>query len=166
MSIAFDLLGFGAPAQINDRRRIGRRTRRFGVAIFLASVAVNAALGIYAVLTPGFGEIQGKILGTSLCVTGAVLIALACEPAWERKLLGFVPPAAAALGVIGFALAITGIWVEPGTETWAKVMMTIVTVSVAGVVASLLSLARVAPRHAGGKVACQLDITHVIVRGR
>jgi hypothetical protein len=111
-------------------------------------VAFNAAFGIYAVLAPGFGETQGKILGTSLCITGAVLIALACEPAWERRLLGPVPPAAAAFGAIGFALAIAGIWTEPASETWAKVMMTILTISVAGVIASLLSLARVAPQHA------------------
>ena len=105
-------------------------------------------LGIYAVLAPGFGETQGKILGTSLCVTGAVLIALACEPAWERKLLGPVPAASAFLGVVGFTFAIAGIWAEPESETWAKVMMTIFTFSIAGVAASLLALARVAPRHA------------------
>ena len=69
------------------------------------SIAVNAALGIYAVLAPDFGDTQGKILGTSLCVTGAVLLALACEPAWERRLLGPVPPLGAVLGAVGFALA-------------------------------------------------------------
>jgi len=148
MSIAFDSHGFRASTQLAERRPVGRRMRRFGIGIFFASVAVNAALGIYAVLAPGFGETQGKILGTSLCVTGAVLIALACEPAWERKLLGVVPPAAAVLGAVGFALAIAGIWAEPQSETWAKVMMTIFTFSVAGVAASMLALARVAPQHA------------------
>jgi len=34
---------------------------------------VNAALGIYALVVPGFGETQ-NILGTSLCVTGATLV--------------------------------------------------------------------------------------------
>ena len=130
-----------------EPRPVGRRARRVGVAAFFASVAVNAALGIYAVVAPGFGETQGKILGTSLCITGAVLLALACEPAWERRLLGLVPPAAAVLGVVGFALAIGGIWTEPESETWARVMGTIFTFSIAGVVASLLILARVAPRH-------------------
>jgi hypothetical protein len=131
----------------SDSRPVGRRARRVGVAVFFASVAVNAALGIYAVLAPGFGETQGKILGTSLCLTGAVLVALACEPAWERKLLGLVPPAAAVLGAVGFALAIAAIWIEPEGATWGRVMTTIFTVSVAGVAASLLALARVAPRH-------------------
>lgn len=130
-----------------EQRPVGRRARRIGVAIFFGSVAVNAAIGIYAVLAPGFGETQGKILGTSLCVTGGVLLALACEPAWERKLLGFVPPTAAVLGGIGFTLAIAAIWIEPDSETWGRAMMTIFTASAAGVAASLLALARVAPRH-------------------
>jgi hypothetical protein len=81
-------------------------------------------------------------------VTGAVLVALACEPAWERKRLGIVPPVSAALGAVGFALAIALVWAEPASETWAKVLMTTFTVAAAGVVASLLALARVAPRHA------------------
>jgi len=147
MSIACGPRGFHAPTQLAERRPVGRRTRRLGIAIFFVSVAVNAVLGIYAVLAPGFGETQGKILGTSLCVTGAVLIALACEPAWERKLLGPVPAASAFLGVVGFTFAIAGIWAEPESETWAKVMMTIFTFSIAGVAASLLALARLAPRH-------------------
>jgi hypothetical protein len=118
-----------------------------GLALFFASVAVNAVLGIYAVLAPDFGETQGKILGTSLCVTGAVLIALACEPAWERNLLGLVPPAAATLGALGFVVAIAGIWTGHESETWTRVMATIFTLAAAGVVASLLALARVSPRH-------------------
>jgi hypothetical protein len=130
-----------------ERRSPGRRARRIGVAVFFGSVAVNAALAIYALLAPDFGETQGKILGTSLCVTGAVLLALACEPAWERGLLGFVPPATAVLGAIGFGLAIATIWAEPSAEIWGNLLLTIFTAAVAGVAASLLALARVAPRH-------------------
>lgn len=142
------LPGVRGPGRLAGRRRVGRRTRRVGISIFFGSVVVNAALGIYAVLAPGFGETQGRILGTSLCVTGAVLLALACEPAWERGLLGFVPPAAATLAALGFALAVGGIWTEPETEVWAKIMVTILTFSVAGVVASLLALAPLTSRHA------------------
>lgn len=130
-----------------ERRHLGRRARRIGVAVFFGSVAVNAALGIYALLAPGFGETQGKILGTSLCVTGAVLLALACEPAWERGRLGYVPPAAAALGAVGFGLAAATMWAEPTGDTWGKLLLTTFTAAVAGVAASLISLALVAPRH-------------------
>jgi hypothetical protein len=111
------------------------------------SIVLNAALGIYAVLTPDFGAIQGKILGTSLCVTGAVLLALACEPAWERRLLGPVPIAGASLGLLGFSLAIVLIWAEPEGETLGRMMGTILVLSGAAVVASLLALSRLTPGH-------------------
>jgi hypothetical protein len=131
-----------------ERRPVGGRLRRFGLGIFFVSIAVNAALGIYAVLAPDFGDTQGKILGTSLCVTGAVVLALACEPAWERKLLGPVPPIGAVLGAVGFALAVIGIWTETESEFWGKAMGTIFAVATACAVASLLALAQLAPRHA------------------
>ena len=137
----------GTSRRSAEGRSFGRRVRRFGLGVFFASIAVNAALGIYAVLAPDFGETQGKILGTSLCVTGAVVLALACEPAWERKLLGPVPAAGAVLGAVGFAFAVAGIWTEPESEIWGKTMGNIFTVAVACAVASLLVLARLSPWH-------------------
>ncbi len=128
-------------------RPVGRRLRRIGLGAFFASIAVNAALGIYAVLAPGFGETQGKILGTSLCVTGAVLLGLACEPAWERCLLGPVPIVGTALGAFGFGLAIVQIWAEPAEDTLGKLTGTALVVAVACVVASLLALSRLARGH-------------------
>jgi hypothetical protein len=38
-------------------------------------------------------------------------------------------------------------WTEPASETWARVLGTVFTLSIAGVAASLLILARVAPWH-------------------
>lgn len=130
-----------------EGRPVGRRVRGLGLGIFFLSVAVNAVLGIYALLAPDFGETQEKILGTSLCVTGAVVFALAGEPAWERRFLGPVPPLGAALGIVGFTLAIAGIWTEARSETLGQTMGTIFTLAAACAVASLLALARLAPRH-------------------
>jgi hypothetical protein len=121
--------------------------RRIGLGVFFASVAVNAVLGIYAVLAPDFGETQGKILGTSLCVTGAALLALACEPAWERRLLGSAPYLGTALGAVGFGLAIGGIWAEAESDTFLRVMASAFTIAVVCTVASLLVLSRPAPGH-------------------
>jgi hypothetical protein len=121
--------------------------RRIGLGAFFVSVAVNAALGIYAVLAPDFGETQGKILGTSLCVTAAVLLALACEPAWERTLLGPVPYLGAALGAIGFGLVIAAMWIEPESDVYGNVTSSTLTVAGACVAASLLVLARLAAHH-------------------
>jgi hypothetical protein len=121
--------------------------RRIGLGTFFASVTVNAALGIYAVLVPEFGETQGKLLATSLCVTGAVLLALACEPAWERRLLGPVPYLGAVFGTIGFGLTIAGIWSEPESEAFGQTTTSVMALAVAGALASLLALARLTPGH-------------------
>jgi MFS family permease len=126
---------------------VGRRLRRAGLAVFFASVTVNAVLGIVAVLSPDFGDTQGKILATSLCVTGAVILALACEPAWERGLLGLVPLTGAVLGTAGFALAIGGIWAEPTGDTYGRIQGSVFAYAGACVLASLLALAALAPRR-------------------
>jgi hypothetical protein len=120
--------------------------RRIGLGVFFASVVLNAALGIYAVLAPSFGDTQGKILATSLCITGAALLALACEPAWERSLLGPVPYVGAALGALGFGLVIAGLWTEP-SELFGRLTGSVLTMAVACAAASLIALVQLAPRH-------------------
>jgi MFS family permease len=146
MSVAVHELG-GPGTGPTQPKVFGRRVRRVGLGIFFASISLNAALGILALLAPDFGETQGKILGTSLCVTGAILLALACEPAWERSLLGPVPYAGAVLGSVGFALAIAIIWSEPKGDIWGKLIGSTFTLAVAACLASLLALAPLAPRH-------------------
>ena len=132
---------------IHERTPVGGKMRRVGLGVFFASVAVNAALGIYAVVAPEFGETQGRVLATSLCVTGAVLLALACEPAWERRLLGPVPYLGAVIGALGFGLVIVVVWAEPESELFGNTTSSAMTVAVAGAAASLLALARLAPPH-------------------
>jgi hypothetical protein len=131
----------------SERRTFRHGVRRIGLGVFFASVAVNAVLGIYALLAPDWGETQTKILLTSLCVTGAVLLALACEPAWERRLLGPVPYAGAILGAVAFAMTIVAIWTETDNETAAKALGSTFTIAAACVVASLVALVRLPPGH-------------------
>jgi hypothetical protein len=120
--------------------------RQVALTVFFGSVAVNAILGIYALLSPGFGDTEGKVLLTSLSVTGAIVLSLACAPAWERGLLGRLPLVGAATGVAGFALAIASIWSEPSGEALPKLMGTFLTLSAGAALACLLSLATLAPR--------------------
>ncbi|MDH4178132.1 MAG: hypothetical protein OEV72_11160 [Thermoleophilia bacterium] len=122
--------------------------RRAAIAFFFASVALNACLGIVALVMGDFGQTQGKVLGTSLCVTAAVMLALAATPAWERRLLGPVPAVGASSGAVGFALLIVAIWLgEDASPTLGKAVGTALTVGGAGSLASLLALPRLAPRH-------------------
>lgn len=92
---------------------------RIGLRVFLALVAVNAAMGVAAILGADLDGTGGQVYLTSLVVTGGVMFALACSlghrvrdlgPAW---LLGL---AATAIGTITL---IVGIWTDPdGDAIW------------------------------------------------
>jgi hypothetical protein len=124
-----------------------RRLRRLGIGLFFGSVAVNAALGIAALVIGEFSDTHGKILGTSLSVTGALVIALACLPAWERDLLRWAPLLGAALGAVAFALVIALLWAGGDDEVLGKTMGSTMIVAVACTLACLLALPRLAPRY-------------------
>lgn len=153
MSVGFRHVGADLPGRPSERRTLSGTVRRVALATFFVSVGINAALGIYAVLSPDLGDTQGRILATSLCVTGALLVALACGPAWERGLLGPVPLLGAGSGAIAFALMITNIWVEPETDLLGKVMGTTLAAAAGLTLASLLALVRLERRHAWIRLA-------------
>jgi len=120
--------------------------RRIGLRIFFASVALNAALAIVALLAGSFGELEGKILFSSLCVTGALVLVLACEAARERGALGLLPRAGSAASLAGFALLIAGIWTESEDSSLTRITSTLLAAAVAAALVSLLSLAELPPR--------------------
>lgn len=124
-----------------------RRLRRIGLRLFFTSVACNAAIAIYALLAPDFSSTDGKILMTSLYVTAALVLGLACEPALERGLVAPLPLLASALGAIGFALLIAALWAgdEP-PPALLDLAGTVMTLALAGTLVSLLALAHLSHR--------------------
>jgi hypothetical protein len=124
-----------------------RRPRRPLLAIVGASIAVNAALGIYALVVPHFGSLQGRVLATSACVTGAGVLTLACLPAWERRRLSILPRLGVATTPVGFALIVVGLWAGIDNSAYGKALGTVLVVAVVCVIACVLSLAELAPRY-------------------
>ncbi len=124
----------------------GHGHRRLALAVFFGSVLCNAALGIAGLAGNGFGDTEGKLFATSLSVTAALLLGLLCLPAWERGLLGVVPAVSALAAGVGFALVVASIWSEAG-DLMGRVVATVLVPAGAGVLASLVALARLAPRH-------------------
>ena len=122
------------------------RYRRPVLAFVLGAIALTAALGLYAVLVPDFGDLQAKILGTSASISGASILVLACMPALERRLYLPVPLLGAAASVLAFALIVIGIWSEPSHDAYWKTMGTTLVVGVWGALVSLLALAPLLPR--------------------
>jgi hypothetical protein len=120
--------------------------RRIVLRLFFVSVALNAALAIYAVLAGAFGDVEGNILFTSLCVTGAAILVIGCETARERRRLGPLPRLGQAAAVAGFSLLVITIWVEPEGDALPRAAGTLITVACAAALLSLLTLAALAPR--------------------
>jgi hypothetical protein len=116
------------------------------LSIVLLTIAVTAALGVYAVAVPQFGELQAKVLGTSASVSGACILTLACLPGWERNRLRPLSQFGTAAAVLGFALLIAGIWSEPSADYW-KAAVTVLLLALWAGIASLLALARLVSRY-------------------
>lgn len=142
MSVVVHHIGPGTSRGPAERRTFGPSVRKVGLGVFFVSVALNAALGIYAVLMPEFGDTAQRTLFTSLCITGALLLALCCEPAWERQLLGPVPATGAVLGAAAFAGLIVGVWTEPESEVLRNLLWSTFAIAIACTTSSLVVLER------------------------
>ena len=132
---------------LKARAQTGRRPRRPLLAVVGASIVVNAAFGIYAIVVPHFGSLQGKVLATSACVTGAGVLTLACLPAWERGRLSLLPRLGVTAAPLGFTLIVIGLWAGIDNEAYARSLGTVLVVAVACVLACVLALAELAPRY-------------------
>lgn len=114
---------------------------------FLASIAINAALGIWALLGGDFGETQGRVLATSFLVSGAMLGVLVNGACLRRRILWPLPLVAAvtaAGGMLWFALLV---WAEPRADAWFKIGGTLLTVAAGATLAGLLALLDLRPAH-------------------
>jgi len=113
----------------------------------LGAIAVTAALGLYAVLVPDFGELQAKVLGTSAAISGASILVLACTPAWEKGLVRPLPVVASGLTVVALLLVVVGMWGDVSGDAYWKTMGSALILAVWAVLVCLLALARLAPRY-------------------
>jgi hypothetical protein len=120
--------------------------KKLALTIFFASVVINAALGIIALFAGDFGDIQVKILMTSLSVSAASVLSLAMFPARERGLLGRVPDAGIVLSVAGFSLLVILVWTEFGQDSLGRTVGSLLTFAVAAGYVSLLALSVVQPK--------------------
>jgi multisubunit Na+/H+ antiporter MnhG subunit len=120
---------------------------KIGLRVFLALVALNAAVGVAAILGADLDGNGGRVYLTSLVVTGGVMFALACSlghrvrdlgPAW---LLGL---AATAIGTITL---IVGIWTDPAGDAIWQVAGTCWVIATAVALATLLGLCALPDRY-------------------
>lgn len=114
------------------------RTRRVARRVTLASIFANALLGVWAV-AGSLGEVESRILATSLLVTACGAVAVACGTAIPEGRLGPLPLIGIGAAVPGFALLIAGFWENFGLDLLWRTGATLVAVAVFAAFASLLS---------------------------
>lgn len=121
--------------------------RRYGIRFVLASIAVNAVIGIIAIVSGDFSNLDAKILVTSMSVTGGSVLALASLAARTQQFVKYVPEAGAAFSIIGFALLTYGAWTEFDSEDVGKAAGTAILFASGVTHAGLLSRSRLLPRY-------------------
>ncbi|NNF68172.1 MAG: hypothetical protein HKN01_00240 [Acidimicrobiia bacterium] len=119
--------------------------RRVALWLLIASVAVTAAIAIWAVAFGDFDDTTGRILGTSLSLAGGSLLALAASTGWDNARIAAIIGVSGA--VLGFGLVIVGIWSDPDNEVFWKLTVSAITVGVTGAWIALLATARLAAEH-------------------
>lgn len=120
--------------------------RRLAVAALIASLVVSGLLGIAALLVQEFGELQFKVLLSSLTVSAASILALASGAALRlgRRRLA---EAGIVTTVLSAVLILVLLWFEVNEIWFVRAVASVGTVAVALSHASLLALARLSPRY-------------------
>jgi hypothetical protein len=126
--------------------------KKFFLYLLVCSIALSALMGIWAIISGEFGELQGKTLGTTLTVVGTSILGLACgafleSPRSENALLRFVPIAGIVLSIVSATLALWMIWTFFNSgEGIVKTFFICLIFAFSFAQLSLLSLARLAKR--------------------
>lgn len=122
------------------------KARRIALRALLASIAVSAIMGVLAVLSGRFGEFEMKVLATSMSLSGACVLGMACLTGWH--LSGGMVMSRLGVGAAMAALVIVlpGIWTEVSDDGWWQVAASLVVVAIASAHGCLLAHARLAPR--------------------
>jgi hypothetical protein len=121
--------------------------------LLICSIALSALMGIWAILSGEFGELQGKVLGTTMTVVGTSILGLACgafleSPRARGTALFIVPLAGIVLAVLCALITMWAIWGEISWtyKTVYKTLFVSLMFSFSLAQLSLLSLARLAKR--------------------
>ena len=93
-----------------------RGYRRIAIVALVASLSITAVVGIVTLLSGDFGEVQGRVLGTTLLIAGASILALCHLSVVGRpvRVVGFVGLGASAVALVIGLLLIWTPWYDNG----------------------------------------------------
>lgn len=121
--------------------------------LLICSIALSALMGIWAIISGEFGDLQGKILLTTLTVVGTSILGLACgafleSPRAQNSTLKAVPAAGIIIAVLCALASVWLIWGSSGRSENGLFKLFFITLIFAFSLAqlSLLSMAHLARR--------------------
>lgn len=114
------------------------RFRRAARWVILASLFLNALLGIWA-MAGSLGEVESRILFTSLLITACGAVAVACSAAIPERRLGPLPVTGIVIAVVAFSLVIASLWKDFRPSALWQTGTTLVVVAGGIAFASVLS---------------------------
>lgn len=127
--------------------------KKFFLYLLICSIALSALMGIWAILSGEFGQLQERILGTTLTVVGTSILGLACgafleSPRSRGTPLFVVPLAGIILAVLSALITMLMLWdlISWRFEGVYKTLFVSTIFSFSLAQLSLLSLARLAGR--------------------
>lgn len=127
--------------------------KRIALWFLIISVAISAALGILAILTGNFGELEIRIILTTLTISAASVCALAGGALWEIRNTPALPSICVVLAILAALQLIIGIWLDPADPVFWRLAASVSVLAVASAQASLVSLAKLARRFNWTRVA-------------
>ncbi|PYT01325.1 MAG: hypothetical protein DMF63_00290 [Acidobacteria bacterium] len=128
--------------------------RRLFLYLLIASVALSALIGIGVLLFGDFGNIEVRVLMTTLTVTVTCICGLACGAYLETGRGKYLPLAGIAFSIISALMCFLIIWdVLDDSEPFIKSFLTVVILAASCSHLSLLSLARLDSRFAWTRIA-------------
>jgi hypothetical protein len=136
---------------------------RVALIALLAALAMNALLGIIIVLKGDFGDIEGKLLGTTFALALFTVLAIPSTVQLGRGRFYALSGFGISVSVIAFTLAVSAIWSDGALEDvfLTKLMGTFGVMAFASSHTALLLLASASPKVI--KVTLIATITMLVV---
>jgi hypothetical protein len=87
-----------------------RTMKKIALSTVIASVVISGTLGIIALLVGSWGDLQTRVVLTTVTITATCLFLLCAAALRERGSARLLPGAGALLASVAMALALLGIW--------------------------------------------------------
>ena len=132
------------PATVNEAssRGMGSRLARWLLFTVIGSMVGGGLLAAGILLFGRFGEVEGKIVGTTLLLGLFSFLGLGSSLRLRRGRFVWLGILGMATAAVAFVLLVSGMWTEIDNETYAKATMSSVLLAGAAAFASVLMIIR------------------------